>query len=133
MQNITNILELRNAIQVLEEEQVFKGELLKEQFYITYESFKPINLLKNTLKDIATSPNLINNILGATIGLGTGYLSKKIVVGGSGNLFRKLLGFLVQLGVTNAVNQHPDQIRTLGQYIIQYFFKKKEMNSDDSD
>lgn len=133
MSSITNISELKDAIQVLETEQVLKRELLKEQFYITYESFKPVNLLKNTLKDIATSPNLVNNILGATIGLGTGYLSKKIVVGNSGNIFRKLLGFVVQLGVTNVVNQHPDEIRTLGQYILQHLFRKKEMNPDDND
>jgi len=126
MQNITTSTELKNAIQLLEAEQVFNGQLLKEQFYLTYESFKPVNLLKNTLKDMASSPNLINNILGAAIGLGTGFLSKKIVVGGSGNIFRKLLGSIIQLGVTNAVTQHPDAIISLGQFIFQQIFHKKE-------
>ncbi|RPH31639.1 MAG: hypothetical protein EHM93_12845 [Bacteroidales bacterium] len=131
MQSINNTSELRNAIELLQAEQVFQAELLKEQFYITYESFKPINLLKSSLKDIATSPNLINNVLGAAIGLGTGYLSKKIVVGGSGNLFRKLLGFIIQLGVTSAVNNHPNEIKTFGQYILQLLFKKKGVHSDE--
>lgn len=126
MPNISNSIELKEAIQLLEAEQVFNKELLKEQFQITYESFKPANLLKNTLKDIASSPNLINNVLGAAIGLGTGYLSKKIVVGGSGNILRKLLGTIIQAGVTSAVTQHPDAIISLGQFIFQQIFHKKK-------
>jgi len=126
MQSISNTYELREAIELLEVEQVFKAEVLKEQFHLAYESFRPVNLLKSTLKDIASSPNLINNILGAAVGLGTGYLSKKIVVGGSGNIFRKLLGVIIQMGVTNAVNQHPDEIKSFGQFLFQQFFKKKE-------
>jgi uncharacterized membrane protein len=126
MQNITTSAELKEAIQLLEAEQVFNKEELIEQFRITYESFKPVNLLKNTLKEMASSPNLINNVLGAAIGLGTGFLSKKIVVGGSGNIFRKLLGSLVQAGVTSAVTQHPDSIISLGQFIFQQIFRKKE-------
>jgi hypothetical protein len=126
MPNISNSIELKEAIQLLEAEQVFNKELLKEQFQITYESFKPANLLKNTLKDIASSPNLINNVLGAAIGLGTGYLSKKIVVGGSGNILRKLLGTIIQAGITSAVTQHPDAIISLGQFIFQQIFHKKK-------
>jgi hypothetical protein len=56
MQDITSIAELKNAIQLSEAEQTLKGKLLKEQFYLTYESFKPIDLLTNTLSDMAKSP-----------------------------------------------------------------------------
>lgn len=126
MQSISNTYELREAIKLLEVEKAFKGEVLKEQFHAAYESFRPVNLLKNTLKDIASSPNLINNVLGAAIGLGTGYLSKKIVVGGSGNILRKLLGTIIQAGVTSAVTQHPDAIISLGQFIFQQIFHKKK-------
>jgi len=126
MQNITTTLELKNAIQFLEVEQAFKGQELKDQFYITYQSLKPANLILGTLKDIATSPNLIDNLLGTVIGLGTGYLSKKIVVGASGNIFRKLLGSILQVGVTNAVAQHPEGIKSFGQFIFQQIFRKKK-------
>jgi hypothetical protein len=126
MQTITNTSQLKEAIQVLEADQVFNRELLKDQFYITYESFKPANLIKNALKDIASSPNLINNALGAAIGMGTGFLSKKIVVGGSGNVFRKILGSIIQMGVSNAVSQHPDALISLGQMIFQHFFRKNK-------
>ena len=130
MQNITSIAELKYAIQLLEDEQSVKGQLLKEQFYITYESLKPFNILKSTLKDISSSPYLIDNILSTVTGLATGYLSKKVFIGASGNIFRKLIGSIVQFGVTNAVAQHPDGIKSLGQFIFQHIFRKKEKNSE---
>jgi hypothetical protein len=126
MENITSITELKKAIQLLEDEQAFHGELLKEQFFLTYESLKPLNLLKNTIKDVASSPWLIENILGTALSLTTGYVSKKIVIGTSGNIFRKLLGSVLQFGVTNAVAQNQDSIKSFGQLIYNKFFHKKE-------
>jgi hypothetical protein len=121
MQNITNKAGLKSAIQLLEAEHAVSGQMLKEQFYLTYESFRPVNIIKSTLKDIAASPYLVDNILSTTMGLATGYISKKIIVGASGNMFRKLLGSLLQFGVT---------IKSLGQLIFQYFSRKKEKNSE---
>jgi hypothetical protein len=131
MQNISSIEELRNAIQLLEVEQDVKGRLLKEQFYVVYESLKPINLLKSTLKDLSSSPYLIENILGSAVGLATGYASKKIVVGASAGILRKLLGSILQFGVTNLVAQHPDAIKSISQYIIQHVFTKKKKKAKD--
>lgn len=126
MQNITTVAELKNAIQLLKEEQTVKEQLLKEQFYITYESLKPINLLKSTFKDLSSSPYMIENIVGSAVGLATGYVSKKIVVGSSANIIRKLIGSVLQFGVTNLVAQHPDAIKSISQYIIQHVFTKKK-------
>ena len=126
METITSAVELKNAIQLLEYEKALKEELLKEQFCIAYESFKPINLLKSTLFEVASSSNFIESILGTAAGLTTGYLSKKIVIGASGNLLRKLFGTMMQLGVTNVVTQHPDSIKSIGQFIINHILRKKE-------
>jgi len=130
MQNITNKAQLKNAILLLEAERAVNGQILKEQFYLTYESFKPINIIKGTLKDIASSPYLVDNILGTTMGLATGYISKKIIVGSSGNMIRKLLGALLQFGVTTIVAKNPDTIKSIGQFIFQHFLHKKEKNSE---
>ena len=130
MESITNIAGLKLAIQQLEAEQAEKGMLLREQFSITYESLKPVNILKNAIKEITSSPKLIDSLLGTVTGLATGYLSKKIVVGGSGNIIRKLLGSVLEFGVANVVSQHPDTIKSVGKFIIQHIFHKKEMNSE---
>jgi hypothetical protein len=133
MQNITSSKELRNAIQLMEEEQTIKGQLLKEQVFTTYESLKPINLIKNTLKDLSSSPYLIENIAGSVVGIATGYVSKKIVVGASANIFRKLFGTILQFGITNLVAQRSDAIKSVGQYIVQQVFRKSEKNSESSE
>jgi hypothetical protein len=129
MQNITNVTGLRNSILLLEMEQADKGQLLKEQLYVTYESLKPFNYLRRVLNDISSSPNSTDNILGTAMGLISGYLSKKVVIGASGNLLRKLLGSLLQVGVTNVIAQHPDKIKLYGRALLQYFFRKKISNS----
>ena len=129
MQNITSAAGLKDAIQLLEVEQATKGQLLKEHFYLTYESLKPVNLLKGTLNDISSSPYLIDNILGTAMGLATGYLSKKILIGASSNKFRKLIGSILQFGVINFVAQHSDTIKSFSRVIFQHFLRKKELNS----
>jgi hypothetical protein len=130
MQNIIDAAGLKNAIQLLEAEQADKGKLLKEQFFATYESFKPAKLLGNTLKEMIASPYLIENVIDTTIGIATGYLSKKIVVGVSSNIIRRLLGSALQLGVTSLVSKHPGAIKSAGQAIFKNIFHKKEKNSD---
>ena len=63
MQNINYTEELKKSIEVLEVEQDLSRYLLKEQFNTTYERLKPVNLLKNTLNEVISSPNLIDNII----------------------------------------------------------------------
>jgi len=128
MKNIKSSAELKDAIQQLEFEHTIKGQLLKEQLLLTHESLKPVNLIKSALSEVASSPYLVDNILGASVALATGYISKKIVVSGSGNVIRKFLGTILQFGVTNVVAQHTDTIKSVGQFIYQHFLHKKEMN-----
>jgi len=129
MENITSSAGLKNSIQLLVIEQAILGQQLKEQFFITYESFKPANLLRNALREAISSPHLIDDILGTAVGLATGFVSKKIVIGASGNLIRKLLGSITQLGVTTVVAQHPETIKSIGQFIIQHIFHNKKTES----
>jgi hypothetical protein len=130
MEKITSSSGLKDAIQSLEIEQGIKAQLLRDQFYITVESVKPVNLLRIALNDIATSPNLLDNILGTALGIVSGFLTNTIFVGASGNMVRKLLGSVLQFGVTNVVADHPDTIKSYGQMILQYFLRKREKNAN---
>jgi hypothetical protein len=129
MQNITSIVSLKSAIQLLEAEQAQKGQEFKEQLYIAYESLRPVNLVKHALQDISSSPYLIDNILSTALGIASGFLTNKIFIGRSGNIVRNLLGTVLQFGVTTAVAQHPETIKSLGQVIMQYFIRRKGTNS----
>jgi len=103
---------------------------LKDQLFLTYESLKPVNLIKQTLKEISSSPYLIDNISGSAMGLLSGFLSRKIFVGTSGNLIKKLIGSVLQFGITNIVAQNSDVIKSVGQTVLHHFFRKKIMNSN---
>ncbi|MGD0342594.1 MAG: hypothetical protein ABSA76_12895 [Bacteroidales bacterium] len=127
MQNMTSTLELKNAIQLLEAEQAENGHLLKEQFFLVIESLKPVNLLKSAIKDISSSPYLVDNIVGTAMGLATGYLSKGMFVGTSGNKIKKLIGTILQFGITNVIAQNSDSIKLFGRSLFQHFFRKKEI------
>ena len=130
MQTITSVAGLKNSILLLEAEQSIKGQLLKDQLFLTYESLKPVNLIKQTLKEISSSPYLIDNISGSAMGLLSGFLSRKIFVGTSGNLIKKLIGSVLQFGITNIVAQNSYVIKSVGQTVLHHFFRKKIMNSN---
>jgi hypothetical protein len=129
MQSITSSASLKNAIQVLKIEQSIKADLLKDEIYLVFETFKPANLLRNALGEGSSMPNLINNLLGITVGIASGFLSRKIFVGSSGNLIRKLLGSVLQFRVANVVAGNPETIKSLGHIILQSLFRKKATKS----
>jgi hypothetical protein len=133
MQKITSTAGLKNAIQLLEVKRAANGKQLKEQLYSTYESFKPVNLLRSTLHDISSSPNLIDNILGTVLGLATGLISNIVFKGIAGTGFRKLISPVLQSGVTNMVSQNTDTIRSLGEIMLLRIFRKKEMKARNRD
>ena len=126
MQNITSVAELKYAIQELETERKVKEQLLREQFYLTYESLKPVNILRNTLKNLFSSENLLENISGNAIGSFGGFILKRIFVGKSATTLKKLVGAILQFGIAKVISQNSDQIKTFGQAVIQNFFTKKD-------
>jgi hypothetical protein len=132
MQNITSIADLKNAIQLSEAEQTLRMNMLKEQFYIALDVFKPVNLIAGTLSNIVKSPFLVENLVGTAMGLATGYLSKFIIIGKSGYGIRRLIGTLMQFGVTSLVARNSGSIKSFGRSLFQHFFRKKEVNTERS-
>lgn len=129
MENISTTAELKDAIQLLEAEQSVRLQEMRENFSLTYESLKPANIIKNTMKDIASSPYLFTNIFNVGVGLVAGYLSKRaLFLGRSHKKSRKLLGLVLQLGVTKLVVSAPKALKS---YVQGVFSKReKEVPSD---
>lgn len=126
MQNIKTASDLKAAIQQLERKQANELVLLKEQFNTTYESLKPLNILKRQFKEMVTSPEVKNSLLATTIGLAGGYLSKKLMVGGSKNPIKKIIGTLLELGVAKVASKNPETIKWVADKLIHFLSKKKE-------
>lgn len=131
MQKITTVAALKSAILQLEYKQAKEWPVLKEQFLITYENLKPLNVLKNTFKELTTSPDIKKGLLDTTIGLTAGYLTKAVIVGVSRNPAKIILATFLQLGITNIVARHPERIKLVASGIVNFFSKKIKSKSED--
>ncbi len=103
MKTIHKTEDLKSAILELEAKKMVSEEALKKQFHDTVETFKPSNILKNTVSEVSASPQFKHNILNLVLGLGAGYLTKKIAVGRKAGLFARTMGTALQFGVTSLV------------------------------
>jgi hypothetical protein len=117
---------LKESIRLLEIRQAEEGEQLREQFKITYESLKPVNLIKNSLKDIVNSSEVKNSLFETVISLVSGYLTQKFIVNSKSNVFVKLLGVLMQFGITNLVSKNTEAIRTFITNLIEKYTTPEE-------
>jgi len=96
--------------------------MFREQFSVTYESLKPVNVLKNIIQDLTSPSELKESLLQTTTSLFAGYLSRKIVVRSSKNPFLRLAGILVEFGVINFVSNHSETIKSVANHFIQNLF-----------
>ena len=104
------------------------------QLQQTSESLKPVNLIKSSIHDITSGPGLGNKVLNATLGLGAGLISKKLMIGPSTNILKKIAGTAFEVGVAGVVAKNAQQIKTgaaglFKKLFTRYSLKKKQENS----
>jgi hypothetical protein len=132
-----NYLEtLDETIRKLEMQRDNERMLLKEQFQIAYESIKPANLVRSAIKEVTQSKELRENLLNYAVGMGTGYITKKVVVGKSHNPLRSLLGNVLQFGVSNVISKKSDLIKSAGTGLLKMILgkrKNRKSNPEDLD
>lgn len=116
MKNETDTL--NDMIIVIENKRAMELTVLKEQFHITYESLKPINIIKSTFHEAMSSPDMGNGIVNNVIGIGTGFISKKLLVGSSHNPLKTIFGTILQLVISNVVSKHADSIKNVGENLM---------------
>lgn len=106
--------ELKKMILEKETEHKIEGELLKEQFHLAYESIKPINIIKNTFKEIVFVPGIRENAINSAMGLSAGFIAKKLFTGRSHSLVKNILGFILEIAVAGRVSKNADEIKAFG-------------------
>jgi hypothetical protein len=130
MEKIQSIKELREAILQLEIKQLQDKRLLQEQFVSTYESLRPVNLIKNVIKDLIASPDLKRQIASTLLGIAAGYFTKKVAIGSSHSPLRKILGSFLQMGVANVVTKKSGGIKSVLVGMVRNFLSKRKVNED---
>lgn len=124
MQNINSESELKDSILALENRQAEEERYLKQQFQLTYEALRPVNLIKNSLKDMFGAPEIKGNIVDTSIGLTAGLFSKVIFERGSHNPIKKILGNALMVGVTNLIGKNVGAIKSVGDIVFAMLRRK---------
>jgi hypothetical protein len=109
MKKINQTEILKETIVLMKMKQADELVQLKDQYHYTIESLKPLNLIKNAFGQMATTSEFKGNILSNVIGISTGYLAKKVLLGSTHNPIKRILGTLLQFVITNVVTKHSDK------------------------
>lgn len=109
---ITTRAELKLAILQLEAKKIAQKNDLLLQLKQTKESLKPANLIKDAFHEFRSGPGLGSKVLNATIGIGAGLLSKRMMIGTSTNIFKKVIGSALELGVAGVVAKNGQEIKS---------------------
>lgn len=91
------------AISHLEAEKRKKLQELKWQFELTMNSMRPMNIIKDTFQDMRASPEVKASFVTTAASLTGGYLSKKLLFGKSKSLFKTVIGYALQYGVSKFI------------------------------
>jgi hypothetical protein len=126
MKERRNVGDLLKTIQTIEIEREENLSDLKEHFRISYKKINLENILSDSIKSIVSKPLVTDNIINTALSFIGGYLSKKIIIGKSTNIFKNILGSIVQYGFTSFVYQKPEIINTIRQVIENLFTTKEE-------
>ncbi|CAH8281674.1 hypothetical protein EV196_104134 [Mariniflexile fucanivorans] len=106
MKNSKNQAELLDdAMMLLEKKRRMQHEALRTQFYETSETFRPINIFNQTVKDFRESPEGKTNLFETILSISGGYFSKKLLIGKSNSWVKNLLGYALQYTVTNFISK----------------------------
>jgi hypothetical protein len=131
MQKITTSTDLNIAIQELEAKQALEWTLLKEEFLTVVETLKPVNILKETLKNILASPDLKSNIAKAGFGLATGAIATKLFIGKTPNPISRLVaGAIIGMATSAGSSKAWIGIKSIGEVLIKKIVQENHSQSE---
>ncbi|MGE5393314.1 MAG: hypothetical protein ACM3P1_01150 [Candidatus Saccharibacteria bacterium] len=117
---------LKETIRLLEIRQAEEGKEFKKQFKLTYESLKPANIIKSTIRDLAYSVELKNNLFDTVISLISNHMAKRILTNSKGGFFSRIFRVLAHFGITNMITNNSEEIRLYLANLIEKLFTPKD-------
>jgi hypothetical protein len=114
MGTITDVTSLKKQIAFLEQKRENEKLAITQEFHSLLESLKPVNLIKGLFRSVKESPDLKSDLLHGAIGMATGFLTNKLLLGKINGPFKALFGTLLQAGITKAAVSYPETIKTKG-------------------
>lgn len=100
MSNPKNSDELKARIRELETQTLEMEEALRMRLEATYDSLRPVNLLKSTIRGITSDADLKNGILSSLVQFGLDFLGGSLLWNRTGSITKKAIGAALRLGAT---------------------------------
>ena len=95
--------DLEEAIRLQELKVAASKELLIEQYQITKENLKPVNLAKNAFSQMTGNSELGKKLLKAGLGIGAAFVTKRLISSPATSLASKALTIAMNLGLAKAI------------------------------
>ena len=106
MEKISSAVQLKSMIRLLEQNVARQEQVIKEDAQCILENLKPVNILKQTARQVFTrEPGLKSGLLKIAAGAGIGFILKKVISMLPSARGGKLLYGLIEQGVGKLVER----------------------------
>jgi hypothetical protein len=121
--------ELARAIAELKQKEAVQKKDIEETYAAVADNLKPLNLVKSGVRSIFSGEHK-EDLVNGLIGLGTGFLSRKLLLGRRNGVIGKTIGNAIQWGMAGFVSKNADKIKEKAGEIIDKLFKKKKQHTN---
>ena len=131
MQEIKNVLQLKEAIQLLQLKRKEEEIALKEEFKLIFEKIQPINIIQDTVNELVESKSLQTDVIDLSVGTATGFAIRKLIVGETKNPIGQILGRMIEQTVSQKIISNRVVIHNIGRNVLNLFasgLKKEKTN-----
>jgi hypothetical protein len=128
---LENAKDLSLAIEELELKAAAQKREMQQTFAVVSENLKPGNLVKSGIRSVF-SGNHNEELINVLIGVGTGFLSRRLLLGKPHGFVGKTLGKALQWGMAGLVSKNADRIKEKAGEVIDAIFKKNKTGSNHS-
>lgn len=130
---ITNKSQLDLAIIELEKKKIVQEHLITAQLNEVRERLSPVNVIKDTFSQLTKAPDFRNGVLKTLTGFGVGVLSKRLFLGPSHSIIKKMLGSVFELAVAKSTISNADKLKAYGVSIYKNLFKNNNNHQHHDD
>ncbi len=122
---VTNAEELAVAIAALEAKAETQKRDLQDTYASVSDNLRPLNLVKSGVRSVFSGEHK-EELFNVLIGLGSGFLSRKLLLGNSKGILGKTVGKAIQWGMAGLVSKNAESIKEGAGNIIDRIFKKNK-------
>lgn len=132
MNKIKNTTELQARILELQIQGKDEMSVLKNQISVIVDNVNPIQILTHGIKEIIKSPEVKHELLGLTLGMSAGYITRKIVVGKSKNIIQHIAGNVLGMVVSKNVALNLEKIQSTAFSFLSNLITKNKLEEENN-